>query len=399
MRRVAAGLAIAALLGGCQRGDRFPKDFQWGSATAGFQVEAGCPTIPEEECLDRGSDWYQWVSDPELIADSSLHIAGDPLSDGPGMWETFEDDAAKMGADHHTAFRMGIEWSRIFPDGSAESATSVDDLAAIANPAAVARYHEMFAALTDNNIRPLVTVDHQTLPLWVHDGKACHTDPDNCSPNGWVDADRIVPLIALYAGYLGREYGGEVDEWATLNEPLATVLAGYLTPGPDRTNPPGLFLDTTRAKAVLHAEILAHGAMYDALHTEDVVDADGDGDPAFVGVVMNMADVVPLDPNSADDQRGVAHLDHLYHAMFLDGATTGAWDEDVDGTFETTKPELVGRLDWVGVNYYAVATVRGLQAPLTSGLPVADFYPDICLSPPRRGSGTCSIGRRSTICR
>lgn len=366
-----------AFLAGCTPEGAFPKDFQWGSATAGFQVEPGCPTWTDAECVDTASDWYQWVTDPELIADEDLYLSGEPLSAGPGMWETFEADAERMGGDHHNALRLGIEWSRVFPDGAAEGAQTVEELDAHADAVAVARYHEMFAALRARGIQPLVTVNHYTLPLWVHDGKACRQAPDACVADGWVTESRVVPLIALWTAWVGREFGGEVDTWATLNEPLATVLAGYVSPGPDRTHPPGSSFDTVRAKAALQSQIVGHAAMVDALRANDLEDADGDGVPTFIGLVMNMADLQPKDPTSADDAVAVEHIDHLYHRLFLDAATSGAWDADIDGEFETTRPELADRLDWVGVNFYTIVTVTHLPISLSEDIPVADFYPEI----------------------
>ena len=378
-----------SLLLACTPEGRFPIDFQWGTATAGFQVDPGCPTWSPAECEDPHSDWYQWVTDPDLIAEASLHLSGEPLADGPGMWETFDDDVALMKSDHLDALRLGLEWSRVFPDGAAEGATTVDELYATADMDAVARYHAMFATLDEAGIRPLVTVNHYTLPLWVHDGKDCHYNPDTCANDGWVDRERILRLIGLWAGFCGREFGGEVDTWATLNEPMAVVLSGYLTPGPDRTNPPGLAFDAVRGKAVLQNQVLAHGVMVDALRAQDTVDVDDDGKATFIGLVMNMADMVPKDPTNADDIVGVEHIDHLYHRLFLDGAVSGSWDDDLDGVFETTKPELVDHLDWVGVNYYAVVTVTGLGTTLPgmSDIPIATFYPEIGWYPTPEGFG------------
>jgi beta-glucosidase/6-phospho-beta-glucosidase/beta-galactosidase len=324
-------------------------------------------------CIDDRSDWYQWVTTPELIADDRLYITGDPIEDAPGMWETFEADFDRMQADRMNAYRMGVEWSRLFPDPASEAATSIEELAATADPEAVARYHQMFDALAARGITPMVTINHYSLPLWVHDGLACHRDPEGCVADGWLNRERILRLIALYAGFLAREYGDDVRLWATLNEPMAIPLAGYLTPGPDRSNPPGLSLDAARGKIALHNLILGHAAITDAVRAEDP--------DAEVGLVMNMVAIEPFAPEEADDQLAVDHMDHLYHRLFLDGVTTGAWDEDLDGTFETTRPELVGRLDWVGVNYYAVVTVRGLPAPILDELPVFDFFPDIAWFP------------------
>ena len=109
---------VASMLFGCQ--GEFGSDFVWGSATAGFQVDMGCPTLSDAECVDTNSDWYQFVTTPENIDNSALHIAGDPISIGPGMWETFEEDVERMSSDGLTGYRMSLEWSRIFPDGAAE---------------------------------------------------------------------------------------------------------------------------------------------------------------------------------------------------------------------------------------------------------------------------------------
>jgi beta-galactosidase len=351
--------------------DLFPDGFRFGTATAGFQVEAGCPT--RTDCVDPASDWYQWVTDPDLQAEPGLYLSGDPLTEGPGMWELFEEDAARTAADHMDGLRMGIEWSRIFP-ADASAATSVDDLAPLADPAAVARYHEMLASLLDHGVHPLVTVNHYTLPLWVHDGKSCHLDPDACTATGWVDGDTS-RKAALYAGYLGREFGAQVDEWATLNEPMAIPLSGYLVPGSDRSNPPGLFRDGARAKATIDHQIEGSAAMYDALHAEDTADADGDGTAASVGIVMNLVDIAPRDPSRDLDLRAADHIRHVYHDVWLGGLTRGDWDDDLDGTFDRVRPELSGRLDWIGVNYYAQVAVGGLPSPLIDEIPAFDFVP------------------------
>jgi beta-galactosidase len=348
----------------------FPEDFRFGTATAGFQVETGCPTWSEAECPIPASDYGTFVTDPAFVGDASLYLSGDPLTDGPGMWETFEDDAARMQADGMTAYRMGLEWARLFPDGAAESATTVDELAAHADPAAVARYHEMLAAVHDAGMVPLVTLNHYVLPLWVHEPLACHDDLATCPADGWVSKDRIVPLIALYSAWCAREFGGEVDLWFTLNEPFATTVAGYLLPTPDRSAPPGVFLQMDAAIAVMLNQIEGHAAMVDAVRAEDTVDVDGDGAPTTVGIVMNM---VALAEKDGDDAAAVAHADYLYHALYLDAVTTGAWDDDLDGVADRTREDLAGRLDVLGINYYNQMVVDALESPPFADLPAFDF--------------------------
>lgn len=357
----------------------FPEGFAWGTATAGFQVEMGCPTWSDDDCLDRGSDWYQWVTDDAITADPDLFVTGEDVRNGPGMWETFERDVRRMKKDDMGGFRMSLEWSRLFPD-SALAATSVDDLEALADPDAVARYHEWFDALDAAGIEPLVTLNHYTLPTWIHDGVGCHTNLDACLARGWVDREPIVPAIALYAGFCAREFGGEVDQWATLNEPFATTLSGYLQPGEDRSAPPGV-VDIDATIATIRHQIEGSAAMYDAVHAEDTEDADGDGVEASVGIVMNMVAMVPLDPEDEDDVASVEHMDWLYHRQFLDGLTEGSVDADLDGDFDTTDPALAGRLDWIGINYYNRVPVNGLGVSFFPQIPTLDFLPEVSWDP------------------
>ena len=368
-------------------GRTFPDGFRWGAATAGFQVDMGCPTWPAADCDDTASDWWQWVNDPTIVGDPSLHMSGDPLSMSPGMWETFEADADQMGDLGLDAYRMSIEWSRIFPDGAAEAATTVEALDALAQPAAVARYHAIFAAARDRGIEPFVTLNHYTLPLWLHDGVACHADIDTCVNRGWVDGERIVPLLRLWAEWVGQEYGGEVDTWFTLNEPYATSLAGYVLPGEDRVHPPGLSLAVEPGKAVILNQIDGSAALYDGVRATDNADADGDGVAAEVGLVLNMIAIDPADPNNPLDVTAAEHADYLYHELYVAALTSGAWDADLDGIAETTRPELAGRLDFVGINYYNQVTVTGLPFPLFPEIPTFDLIPEFSFDPYPEGLG------------
>jgi beta-glucosidase/6-phospho-beta-glucosidase/beta-galactosidase len=357
--------------------DAFPDGFRWGTATAGFQVEMGCPTWPASECEDRASDWYQWVTDPSISGDAGLYVTGQPVGDGPGMWELFESDVELMKADHTDVFRMSIEWSRIFPDAAAAEATTIEELQALAEPRAVARYHEMLAALEAAGIEPMVTANHYVLPLWLHDGVACHQDLATCTADGWVTADNILPRIALWSGWLAREYGGEVDLWMTLNEPFATTASGYLLPGEDRSSPPGLTMEVDGTLAVLFHQLEGHARMYDAIKAEDP--------DATVGLVMNFVDITPANPDNPADVQGAEHMDYLYHRLYLDAVTSGAWDDDLDGVPDRTRDDIGGRLDALGVNYYNGVSALGLPFPLAPEVPVFDFFPEFSWEPQEEG--------------
>ena len=343
----------------------FPSSFGFGSATAGFQVEMGCPTIAAGLCEDRRSDWYQWITTDRITENPLLFMSGDAPSTGPGFFETYRSDVARAGghADGELGtgvLRLSIEWSRVFPNATfgLEGAA----LRAAADPAALAYYHDVLAALRERGMRPSVTVTHYSLPLWIHDGNRCNEDIAACRAEhvaGWADPDRnrIVHEIAKYAGFLGKEFGAQVDEWATENEPFsAVVVPGYLLATSMRSNPPGrsaTWMHVDAAKTATLALIEAHARMYDALKANDTVDADGDGTAAWVGIVYSFADVQPL-TDSEGDVRVTADAKYFFHHLFMDGVAKGIVDPGWDrgrgqGDY---RADLDHRLDWIGVNYY-----------------------------------------------
>lgn len=350
----------------------FPPGFAFGTAIAGFQVEMGCPTLPAALCEDRGSDWYQYITTPRILDNSLLHMSKDPPSVGPGFFETYAEDIARAGGKGEGALgsqvlRMSVEWSRVFPRATFR-VTRHEDLRRLADADALTYYHDVFKQLRAHGMRASVTVNHYSLPLWIHDGNMCN---DGIVPGsgmsaciaagkaGWAhpDRSRIVDEMAKYAGFLAREFGDEVDEWATLNEPFsAVVVAGYLVSTEMRSNPPGLthaWMHVDAAKTAYLAMLEAHARAYDAIKANDVVDADGDGKPAEVGVVYAFTKIAPLTGNDAD-RRAAANAEYFFHDMMMDGFAFGKVDENWDKAPEarTVRADLAGRLDWLGVNYY-----------------------------------------------
>ncbi len=341
----------------------FPDTFLFGASMAGFQVDMGCPTMPAEQCEDRRSDWYQLITGRSALTTAEqANFTWDPPSSGPGHWELFEEDFTRAKDELGlSALRISVEWSRIFPN--ATDGLDGPALDAAANAAAVQRYHAMFASLKAKGLRPLVTLNHYTLPVWIHDGLACHQDLAGCTNRGWLDKARIHRELAKYAGFVAREFGGEVDRWATLNEPFAVVLPGYLQPGKDRVNPPAVTLRFDEAKAVTVAMIEGHARLYDAVKENDRVDADADGTPAEIGIVYQVAPAIPR-ADTALDRKAAENVAYLYNQLFLDGVVLGTMDANADGKADgPPRDDLVNRCDYVGVNYYSRVKVSGTETP------------------------------------
>lgn len=344
----------------------FPRDFLFGTAIAGFQVDMGCPTIAPERCEDRNSDWYQYITTPRIVNNPVLFMSKDPPSSGPGFYELFEEDLDRAAGKEDGqlgggALRFSIEWSRLFP----EPTFGVEGhaaLRAIASQDGLDFYHRLFAAMKQRGLVPFVTVNHYSLPLWIHDANLCNQGLEGCIAEGkagWADPDRsrIVGEIAKYAGFLAAEFGDEVDAWASLNEPFsAVVVAGYLISSPTRSNPPGLsgpWMHVDGAKTAAAAMIEAHARIYDAIKANDRVDVDGDGEAASVGIVYPYSDIRPA-TGSPEDAAIAEDTRYFLEDMFMDGACEGRLDErwDQGPGVAPVREDLADRCDFVGVNYY-----------------------------------------------
>ena len=242
---------LPVLILGCNQPDHpFPRDFLWGSATAGFQVDMGCPTWSAEQCDDTASDWYQWVTDPGMHGGRRHPVpdSGEPaLARPPGMWETWPSRTSLRWAStglHNNAVQAS-RWSGrgCSPTGAAERATTVDELVQYADPDAVARYHQIFAgARRRAGLTPMVTLNHYTLPLWLHDGVPPAT-PTSSSPartGGWLDggaaSSRAIAAVqpASAAGAVRRP-GRPAGPRST--SPWRWCSRATSSRAPDRTNP------------------------------------------------------------------------------------------------------------------------------------------------------------------
>ena len=330
-RSAAAGLlALSAI--GCRDGLHFdpariaahrmlenaPPGFLLGAATSAYQIEGG-----------NHNDWTAW--EEGRYPDGTPHVAdgltADRLDDS---WNRWPQDVAALRALGANVYRLGVEWSRLEPAEGAWDA------------AAAARYRQMFAALRDAGIAPMVTLYHFTLPTWIADR------------GGW-DWSGTPAALAAFAGRAGQTFGDLVDLWCTINEPNVLVAKSYLA----GQWPPGA-RDPARAARVMAALMRAHGLMTLALRANDRVDVDGDGRATQIGIAQNLR---IFDPASASPLDGLAAgaADGFYNESFLDAVTLGRIRVVLPGVADIDEPfpPLAGSFDYLGINYYTRDRVVG----------------------------------------
>jgi beta-glucosidase/6-phospho-beta-glucosidase/beta-galactosidase len=316
--------------------------FRFGAASAATQIEDENPN----------TDWYHWTQpEDEGGKGQGAAFVGDASM---GFSKALEDVAllTELGLD---SYRFSIEWARIEPQRD------------VIDEDALAHYDAFIDALIAAGIRPMVTLHHFSNPRWVADpdGLDCPlgpTDDNLCGFGHPEGGPLIVDEMGEHAALLAERFGDRVDEWATVNEPVNYLLASYgLAVFPPGKN--AIFALLDEFIPVVRDYALGHAAMYHAVKQADVVDADADGAAASVGMTLSVGHWEPSAYHApSEDPVDVAARDRLvyvYHYLFVDAIRAGRFDSDLDGTFDEDVPELMGTLDWLGVQYYFRAGVTG----------------------------------------
>jgi beta-galactosidase len=371
----------------------FPDDFHWGVAHAGFQAEGG-PGSP----VDPNSDWYKWV---HSSINQLLGLTHGVPEDGPGTYVEYDSDAAlahdELGMN---TFRMSIEWSRIFPtstasvdisdEGGGVSLADLEALDALADQDEVEHYSEVFDSLRAHGLEPLVTVNHFTLPLWVHNPTMTRLLAQLGLPApaaGWLSPDTPVEF-EKYAAYVAWKYGDQVDNWTVINEPVPPILTEFLSiPGVVPNWPPGL-IRPDLASTFLVNEAMGYVAAYDEIHKWDTTVATPGQPAAFVGFANNMIPARPANPINPLDVQAADAWNNFYNRWFPNAVIDGWVDANLDGiqTPDEIHPEMANKADFIGVQYYGSQPMQGFGVAPIPGFPWLKGLPVRCDA----SSPTCS---------
>lgn len=290
----------------------FPKNFLWGAATSAYQTEGAW----NEDGKGRS---VQDLHEPEHIAD--FKIASD-------HYHHWKEDVLLMAEMGLKAYRFSISWSRIIPDGDGEI-----------NPKGIEFYDRLIDELIAHQITPIVTMYHFDLPLNLH------------NKGGWCSRN-TVDAFERYARILFEHYGDRVKYWLTINEQNCMINhPNAMNPGRIPTKKELYQQNHNMFVASAKATILCHKLCKDAK----------------IGPAPNITAIYPetckpLDAIAADNWETIRCWMYLDMAVFGHyNALAWAYMEEKgyvpkieDGDMEILAQ---GKADYIGVNYYATATV------------------------------------------
>lgn len=304
----------------------FPPDFQFGAATAAFQIEGAAFDDGR-----RASIWDAFCREPGAV------LGGDTGDVACDHYHRYPQDVAVMKGLGIQTYRFSTSWSRIRPDGGPVNQAGLDF------------YRRLVDELLDAGIRPWLTLYHWDLPQALQER------------GGWA-ARETSDLFTEYALDVHDALGDRVQDWATLNEPWCSSFLSY-TAG---IHAPG---HTSIAEGMLasHHLLLGHGQAVRELRARDA--------SLNLGITLNLTVADAVDPTDPADVDAARRIDGQFNRWFLDPVFRAAYPADVLEDIRRVDAEAVetfeaavrpGDLEAIatpfntlGVNYYHGEYVSG----------------------------------------
>ncbi|WP_208586789.1 GH1 family beta-glucosidase [Gracilibacillus suaedae] len=292
---------------------QFPKDMQWGTATASYQIEGAA-----NEGGRGVSIWDTFSKTPGNVVNGDN---GDVACDS---YHRYEEDVELMKDLGIDVYRFSVAWPRIFPNGTGE-----------VNQEGLDYYHRLVDKLLENGIEPMCTLYHWDLPQALQDN------------GGWGNRDTIDAFVD-YAELMFKEFSGKIKKWLTLNEPWCiSFLSNFIG-----VHAPG-HQDLQLATQISHHLLVAHGKTVQKFR-----ELGNDGE---IGFAPNTTWLEPYS-NRQEDIDACNREIGWYIEWFMDPVFKGTYPEfmvdwfkkkgvelDIeDGDMETINQPV----DFLGINYY-----------------------------------------------
>lgn len=301
-------------------GMTFPAGFEWGCATAAFQIEGAAIADGKLPSI-----WDDFCAQPGRIKDASSGLVA------CDHYHRFAEDVALMADLGFKHYRFSIAWTRVI------------DKEGRANQAGLDFYRRLLTALHQRGITPNATLFHWDLPSHLK--------------GGWLKRDTAY-RFADYAQVVARELGDLLPRVATLNEPWCSAFLGHdlgvFAPGVQ---------DRPMALLAAHHLMLAHGLGLQAWRS---VRQD-----TSLGIVLNPELCDPM--NEAPEHMAAARMAELErNDVFLNPLFNREWPEEIlEQMGPLASRRLTGDLaicaqplDFMGLNYYTRSVAR---APVSQG--------------------------------
>ena len=312
--------------------------FLWGVATAAYQVEGSYQTDGKGESkwdfLTNKVGVTQFIIGEKQTGNVSIN-----------MYDRTQylKDIKLMKELGVNSYRMSLDWSRIIPDGTGA-----------VNEKALAHYELLFDDLLAAGIEPLVTIYHFDYPAVL------------MQKGGWGNPE-MVDWYINYAKVVINRYGKKIKHFITFNEPYIEffLVENMLNSDPKKPLSKEFYLSQMQ-KA--HRQLLANAKVIKMYHDLKL--------KGNIGIVLNVNPGAPWDTNKPEDVKAAEFQDVLINGLFLDPLYKGHYPKvaldslaKYNPSFKPTASEMAfiakNKPDFLGINYYAPAIVKGEDSQLS----------------------------------
>lgn len=170
----------------------FGPDFQWGVATAAYQIEGAWDADGKSPSI--------WDTFTHTKGKIKTGENGDVSAD---FYHRYPEDLALMRDMAIPNNRFSLSWTRLLPGGTGAP-----------NEKGLEFYDKVIDRCLELGIEPWITCYHWDLPQVLQD------------KGGWQNRD-VISWFSEFVDLATRRYGDRVKNWMVLNEPMAFTALGY----------------------------------------------------------------------------------------------------------------------------------------------------------------------------
>ncbi|CAG7834789.1 unnamed protein product [Allacma fusca] len=312
----------------------FPTDFEWGFATASYQVEGGWNEDGKGESI-----WDEFTHRrPNPVVDNST---GDIACDS---YHKYKEDVRLLKDAGANYYRFSISWSRILPDGTPSNI----------NQAGLDYYNNLLDELKANGMSAMVTLYHWDLPQPLE------------VQGGWLN-ETMADYFEDFARVAYKNFGDRVDKWLTFNEPWVFCVLGY----GNTVLAPGVPEPLHSHYDCIHNVLKAHANAYHLYKNEFQQRQNGK-----CGITLDSNFYQPADVNSRADVEAAERAQQFSHAWMGSPLFHGKYPDvmrelvdaksKADGFLTSRLPtfdsywagRINGSLDFLGLNHYSTELVQ-----------------------------------------
>ena len=196
----------------------FPENFFWGGALAANQCEGAFGIDgkgmsiadiqiynPNIDRKNSNTDSYVYTMDTIKFRMHDKEKYHYPKRIGIDFYHTYKDDLKYFKEIGMNSLRVSIAWSRIFPTGE-ESEPNENGLKF---------YDNLFDAMLQNGLEPLVTISHYEMPINL-----------SYKYGGWYSR-KTLECFKRYAEVVLKRYQNKIKYWIIFNQINSVYTEGY----------------------------------------------------------------------------------------------------------------------------------------------------------------------------